>query len=159
MIISDSTPLIAFARIGELPLLKKIVGSLIIPTAVAHEISEHGRDRSGSIDLSQESWIDIQAVQFEQQVHLLLPTLDRGEAEVIALALEQTARLVLMDELTGRQVAQSLGLTITGSVGILIRAKQLGEIRVIKPCIDEMIRQGIRYSQRFINEVLQSVGE
>jgi predicted nucleic acid-binding protein len=94
-----------------------------------------------------------------QQVQLLLPTLDYGEAEVITLALEQNARLVLIDELTGRRVAQSLGLTITGSVGVLIQAKQLGEIKTIKPFLNAMTQQGIHFSQRFIAQVLQKVGE
>jgi predicted nucleic acid-binding protein len=159
MIISNATPLIAFARIGELPLLQAIVKNLVIPTAVAREISEYEPERSGSIDLFQESWITIQPVQSERQVLLLLPTLDRGEAEVIALALEQNARLVLMDELAGRQVADSLGIPITGSIGVLIRAKQLGKIPTIKPYIETMLQQGIRYSRRFIHEVLQYVEE
>jgi uncharacterized protein len=104
VIICNATPLIAFARIGQLVLLQKIVQNVIIPEAVAHEISEYVGTTQGVIDLSQESWITVQAVQSEQQVHLLLPTLDRGEAEVITLALERQARLVLMDEVAGRKV-------------------------------------------------------
>jgi hypothetical protein len=52
--------------------------------------------------LERESWISVQQVRSSAQVRLLLPVLDRGEAEVIALALEQQAKLVLLDELTGR---------------------------------------------------------
>lgn len=159
MIISNSTPLIAFARIGQLVLLRNVVGKMIIPQAVADEISEYAQAKRGGINLSQEDWITVQSVQSEQQVRLLLPTLDRGEAEVVALALERQARLVLIDELSGRKVAESLNLNVSGSVGILIRAKQMGEIPSVKPLLDEMKKQGIYFSQRFIDAVLRKVGE
>ena len=123
MIISNATPLIAFSRIGRLDLLRKTVAEpLVIPSAVASEISGYERGEPGGIDLAHESWIRTRSVEDEQQVRLLLPTLDRGEAEVIALGLEHQASLVLIDELIGRKVAESLGLQLTGSVGILIRA-------------------------------------
>ncbi len=159
MIISNATPLIAFTRIGELKLLAKLVGGIVIPDAVAREISEYGPEKAGYIDISKESWIKVQSIKSEQQVLLLLPTLDRGEAEVIVLAMENEAELVLLDELTGRNVAESLGLSITGSVGLLIHAKQIGEIRLIRPLIEKMINHGIRYSQRFVEHVLRNVGE
>lgn len=159
LIISNSTPLIAFARIGQLALLRNAVGKMIIPKAVADEISEYAQAKRGGINLAQEDWVTVQSVQSEQQVRLLLPTLDRGEAEVVALALERQARLVLIDELTGRKVAESLNLNVSGSVGILIRAKQMGEIPSVKSLLDEMKRQGIYFSQRFIDAVLEKVGE
>lgn len=109
--------------------------------------------------MQQETWINVESIASEQQAALLLPTLDRGEAEVIALALERQAQLVLSDELTGRKVAESLNLNVSGSVGILIRAKQIGEIVAVKPLLDTMTQQGIYFSQRFIDAVLQLVGE
>lgn len=160
MIISNATPLIAFSRIGRLDLLRTTVAEpLVIPAAVASEISDYESGEVGSIDLARETWIRTRTVQDEQQVRLLLPTLDRGEAEVIALGLEQRARLLLIDELIGRKVAESLGLKITGSVGVLIRAKQLGEIASVKPLLENMVRRGMHYSQRFCDAVLRQVGE
>jgi hypothetical protein len=158
-IICNATPLIAFACIKRLELLRKVVGNLVIPEAVAREISNYEGGCRGAITLSQETWISIASVQSEQQVCLLLPILDRGEAEVIALALELRPKLVLMDELTGRKVAESLDLKLCGSVGLLIKAKQMGEIPAVKPLLDEMKRQGIYYGQRFIDAVLRTVNE
>ena len=158
-IICNATPLIAFARINRLELLRKVVGNIIIPEAVAREISDYDGGRRGAINLPQETWISIAQVQAQQQVSLLLPILDRGEAEVIALALEVRPKLVLMDELTGRKVAESLDLKVCGSVGLLIKAKQMGEIPAVKPLLDDMKRQGIYYGQRFIDAVLQAVNE
>ncbi len=160
MIISNATPLIAFSRIGRLDLLRETVAQdLVIPVAVASEISDYESGEQGGIDLARETWITTRSVEDEQQVRLLLPTLDRGEAEVIALGLERKARLVLIDELIGRKVAESLGLRISGSVGILIKAKQLGEIEAVKPLLDRMVRKGMYYSRRFRDAVLREVGE
>jgi predicted nucleic acid-binding protein len=160
VIISNATPLIAFSRIGQLPLLRKTIAEpLVVPAAVAREISEYETGRPGGIDLAQESWLETRSVADKQQVRLLLPTLDRGEAEVIALGLEQEARLVLIDELIGRKVAESLGLRISGSVGILIRAKQLGEITAVKPLLEQMVRKGMYFSRRFLDAVLRQVDE
>ncbi len=159
VIISNATPLIAFAKIGQLALLQKIVTNLVIPKAVADEISTYPQRQPGFIDLQQETWIGVQSITSEQQVSWLLSKLDRGEAEVIALALERQAQLVLIDELTARKVAESLNLNFSGSVGILIRAKQVGEIVAVKPLLDAMTQQGIYFSQRFIDAVLRQVGE
>ena len=159
MIISNATPLITFARISQLPLLQKVVGSLVIPVGVAQEISAYQSTQPGSIDLGQEPWIETRPISSDQQVSLLLPTLDRGEAEVIALALELSPRLILMDELTGRKVAESLNLKVTGSVGVLIRAKGLGYITMIKPYLQQMKEAGIYFSERFIQAVLNQVNE
>lgn len=160
MIVSNATPLISFARIGELDLLRRVVGEpLTIPDAVAKEIETYQRDRQARIDLAREDWIRPLAVADDQRVRLLLPTLDRGEAEVIALALERQARLVLLDELIGRKVAESLGLLVTGSAGILIRAKQLGEIETVRPYLEIMVRQGIYFSRRFVDAIVLQVAE
>jgi len=159
MIVSNATPFIALARIGCLELFERVIGDVVIPEAVARELSEYSPARPGAIDVSQEHWIRVLPIKSEQQVRLLLPTLDRGEAEVIALALEHRARLVVMDELTGRKVAESMNLNVSGTVGILIRAKQTGAISSVKPLLDEMKKQGVYFSERFIEAVLKQIGE
>lgn len=159
MIISNATPLIAFARIQRLELLHQVIGTLVIPEEVANEIRGYHGGHYAKIDLKQEAWIAVQAVQSGAQVQLLLPTLDRGEAEVIALALEQHAQLVLLDELTGRKVAESLQLPVVGSVGILIRAKQMQLIPAVRPLLEQMVQRGVRYSQRFVTSILRQIGE
>ncbi len=68
-------------------------------------------------------------------------TLDRGEAEAISLAIELNADWMLLDEREGRKVAKSLGLKVTEILGILLRAKQLGEIESLQPVIDDLINK------------------
>lgn len=138
-LICNATPLIAFARINQLPLFEQIVGSVLIPTAVATELSVYGAQGAGAVILAEHSWIQVRSLTSRQQVDLLLPTLDLGEAEVIALALEVKASLVLMDELTGHKVAESVGLSVTGSVGLLIRAKQKKLVPSIRPLLSKCV--------------------
>jgi predicted nucleic acid-binding protein len=77
--------------------MQNVVEHLVIPNAVAEEVTNYEGSAAGQISLAQESWIRVEKLQSEEQMRLLLPTLDRGEAEVIALALEKRATLVLMD--------------------------------------------------------------
>jgi predicted nucleic acid-binding protein len=89
----------------------------------------------------------------------LLHLLDRGEAEAIALAEEITADELLLDERAARAIAVARGLKIIGSAGLLVRAKQQSFITVVRPFLERMQAQGIRYSQRFIAEILRQLGE
>lgn len=159
VIVTNSTPIIAFSRINQMELFQAIVGKLLIPTEVANELSEYGKAKRKSLDIDQYKWITIQEIQDRSKVEMLLPSLDKGEAEVIELAIETKADLILIDELTGRKVAESFDLNVIGSVGILIKAKEIGKIQAVKPYIDEMIDKGIRYSERFYKNLLHQIGE
>lgn len=86
-IISNATPLIAFSRINQLPLMRQIVKELVIPEAVSEEIAAYPSTSAGAIVLADEPWIQIRMLKSKSQLPLLLPVLDPGEAAVIALAL------------------------------------------------------------------------
>jgi predicted nucleic acid-binding protein len=156
MIISKSTPLIAFAQIGKLKLLEGIVGRVLVPEAVWEEVTGSS-ERIGAEPIRDASWVEMRAVAMVASDLLLL--LDRGEAEVIALAEQLGAEEVLLDERAARAVALARGLNVIGSVGLLIRAKQRGLIEAVRPFLDQMQAQGMRYSRRFIEEVLRQLGE
>lgn len=85
--------------------------------------------------------------------------IDGGEAEVLALAKEHEAILVLIDEKKARQVAQDIGLIVRGTVGILLEAKKKGLIDTIKPLVIEMQNNGIRLSKSLIDFALREAGE
>jgi len=63
MIICNATPLIAFARIGQLALLRKVVGTIIIPNAVAREISDYSDIQLGVIDLAHSSFFSTNSTE------------------------------------------------------------------------------------------------
>lgn len=154
--VSDSTPLIAFARIGRLQLLREIVDRLEVPEAVWEELVG-ARERSGAVEILRADWIVVRAVLNVPPT--LLVTLDRGESEVIALAEQLRAEEVLLDERAARALALSRGLRVTGTIGLLVRAKERRLIPEVRPVAEEMRRRGIRYGERFLAEVFRLVGE
>ena len=87
-------------------------------------------------------------------------TLDPGEAEAIALALEMSADLILVDERDGRSAAERAGLRVTGVLGVLLRAKNEGQIQLIKPEIDALrTRAWFFLSARLQEKALEIAGE
>jgi predicted nucleic acid-binding protein len=89
----------------------------------------------------------------------LLNDLDRGEAEVLALAQEQQADLVIMDERLGRRHARRLGFNLTGVLGILLRAKRQNQLTLIRPLIMQLQQGGIHLSDPLVSKVLELAGE
>jgi len=94
-------------------------------------------------------------VNNEPFVQLLKQTLDRGEAKAIALSIELKADWTLLDEREGRKVAKSLGLNVTGILGILLRAKQLDELESLQPVIDDLVNKaGFRVAPELLAQIL-----
>jgi len=85
--------------------------------------------------------------------------LDRGEAEVIILAKEKGIKQVLMDEKVARLQAEVLGLNVTGTLGLLLRAKKKGMISSIKPFITKMLENGIWIKDEIVEGMLRDARE
>lgn len=157
IIVSDATPVIAFSRINRLKLLQEVVREIIIPEEVSSELFKY--KKSDIKSLKNYKWIRVEKITSQNNVELLLPTLDRGEAEVIILSKELKADLVIIDELSARKVAMMMDLPLIGTVGLLIAAKENKLIEKVKPLLDEMIVSGIRYGEEFYRKVLAEIGE
>lgn len=156
MIVSNATPLIAFARIGELALLERIVEQLTLPQAVWQEVTGV-TERPGAETIREATWINVQTAN--EVSADLLAVLDRGEAEVIALAEEVGAAEVIIDERAARAVAITRGLSVIGSAGLLVRAKDRNLIPAVRPLLTRMQESGMRYSQVFFESLLSELGE
>jgi hypothetical protein len=156
MVVGNSTPLIAFARIGELDLLRRIVGHVVIPAAVWDEITG-ATNRAGADEVQRATWIEVRRPTSVGGD--LTALLDQGEAETIALAEELGANEVLLDERAARALALARGLQIVGSAGLLVRAKERGLIDAVQPYLQRMRAQGVRFSDRFVRALLNQIGE
>jgi len=159
-VVSNTSPLINLAWIGQFGLLRELYSEIDIPTAVWREIVVEGAGQPGAKEVSAAPWINIRAVENQNLVLALHRELEPGESEAIALSIEQKADLLLMDERLGRQTAQYFGLNYTGLIGILIEAKHKGLITSIKKYLDDLIeRVGFRISRRLYLKILQDHGE
>jgi predicted nucleic acid-binding protein len=111
----------------------------------------------GAEAIGQATWIAASAVTSVPAE--LLALLDRGEAEVIALAEELRAQEVLLDERAARAIAVTRGLPVIGTAGLLVRAKDRGFIPAVRRFLFRMQAEGVWYSQRFIETLLWRLGE
>lgn len=160
IIVSDTSPIINLAIIGELHLIKAIFNKVIIPHAVYHEIVIAGAGLPGAFDIQNADWIEVKQCTNLTLLNQLKNSLHYGEAEAIALALETNANLILIDEDAGRTVALAYGLTVTGTLGILLRAKSQGLIPSIKPLMDALIHNARFFvSSHLYQRILVLAGE
>ncbi|MGI8982192.1 MAG: DUF3368 domain-containing protein [Pirellulaceae bacterium] len=152
VIISDTSPIRTLHHLGKIEWLKSLYGEVLIPPAVVNEL-EYPASQLAPIQISGISCLKVQVPASKARVDELRATLDLGEAEAIALAEELHADLLLMDEMDGRETAEKLGLAVTGTLGILLRAKQDGLCREIAPLIDRL-RMELNF---FVAPVLRSL--
>ncbi|RZN32655.1 MAG: DUF3368 domain-containing protein [Methanosarcinales archaeon] len=146
VVVCNSTPLIALSRIGKLELLREYFSEVYVPGEVYDEVVTRGEGLSGEKEVKSVDWIKVEMVTNEIAVDSLCTTLDRGESEVIVLAREKNALLIL-DDGDGRRIARSLGLKIAGTIGLLLLAAEDGTLD-LKRSIEDLMPAGFRLSKK-----------
>ncbi|GHV91580.1 hypothetical protein AGMMS50268_20830 [Spirochaetia bacterium] len=133
VIISDTSCLIGLTNIGLLDVLQQVYRSVTITPQVAAEYGE-----------LLPSWIIVKAVEDTQKVAAYNQYIDLGESSSIALAMETESSLVILDDFEARQFAMSLGLEITGTLGVLIQTYKKGFIPDFHSVIVKLRTNGFR---------------
>lgn len=160
IVVSNTTPLINFAWLGRFDLLHDLYQRIFIPDAVWEETVVKGRGRPGTSEVAETPWIERLKVTNSDLVIALRQDLDAGEAEAIALAVEQKAGLLIMDERLGRQTAEQFGIRCVGTIGVLISAKRKGSITHITPYLDALRRDaGFYISDSLYRRILVDINE
>jgi uncharacterized protein len=158
IVVSDASPIIAFFWLGQLPVLHELFGKVYIPPVVHHEILNQPYTIDTS-PLNTIPWLEVQPIQNHLAALLLQDQLDAGESEAIVLTHELSASLLLMDERRGRRRAIQGGLTVMGTLGILVRARQVGLVSALRPLLDRLLLLPFHMSAELYQEILQRVGE
>lgn len=159
-VVCNTSPITNLAAIAQLDLLYQLYVEILIPQAVYDELTALQNPVPGTVEVQTLSWIRVQRVANQSQVVEFRQTVDAGEAEALALALEVSAERVLIDDAAGRAIALELGLTITGVLGVLLMAKQRQLIAAVRPLMDALIAQaGFWVSEELYQRVLHQASE
>ena len=155
-VIANTTPLIALADIGYLHLLKGLYEEIHIPQAVYDEIID---EPARSMVNENSDWIIVDQISDMTQKKMYQAKLHAGEVEVMILAQEQNADLVIIDDNTAKKTAKFLGLPVTGTLGILLKSKQSGAIQAVKPILELLMNDGLYIGEDVKEYVLNIAGE
>ncbi|MDD2549522.1 MAG: DUF3368 domain-containing protein [Bacteroidales bacterium] len=147
-VIANTTCLIALSKIDAIELLKELYEEIYITQEIALEFGE-----------SLPEWVRIENVKNKKYQQLLDLYLDLGEASVIALALEKVNVLLILDDLKRRKEAERLGFRISGTLGILFKAKKVGLITEVKAYVEKLKAAGFRLSPMIEKEILKKSNE
>ena len=158
-VVVNTTPLIALSHVGQMDILKKLYGEIIIPKAVYRELSVKTESTcKKAVDRSLE-WIRVENIKNQMAKTMYKTQLHDGEVEVMILSKEIAADVVIIDDANAKKHAKYLGLPVTGTLGVLIKAKREGLINELKPILYQMTENGIYISQSLIELCLKQVGE
>ncbi|GGA31447.1 DUF3368 domain-containing protein [Okeania sp. KiyG1] len=143
-VISNTSPIQYLYQTNLIELLPQLYGSIILPQGVVLEL-EDGKNLGVAVPkIENYSWFqiypspDLNLTEFSKMGDIL----GRGEKEVMALGLEISDSLAIIDDGLARSYARDLGIKITGTVGVLLKAKQTGYLDLIKPVLEELIILG-----------------
>ena len=154
IVVVNSTPIIALAEIGQLDILKHVYGEIVIPVAVHEEVTVKDTNLLDGCD-----WIHIKPISNHTAKEMFTSALHDGEVETMLLAKEIDADLVIIDDGLARKHAKYLGLNLTGTLGVLLRAKNLGIIDEVAPLLNNLIKNDFYISDSVCREVLRLAGE
>lgn len=158
-VVVNTTPLIALCHVGQLETLKKLYGEIVIPEAVYKELSVKTESIcKKTVDKSLD-WIRVDKIRNQMAKSMYKTQLHDGEVEVMILSKEIAADVVIIDDANAKKHAKYLELPVTGTLGVLIKAKKEGYIDELKPILQQMVGNGIYISQNLIELCLKQVGE
>lgn len=155
VVVSNTTPLFAFAALDRFDLLEKVHGRIVVVETVVREC-QAGRPIIVP-DLRVLPWIRIvPAPDLEDKRFYML---DAGERDTLSVALENGASRVLIDERLGRNLAEYHGLPVVGTLGTLLKARKLGLIPEFLPLVRKLRNEGFRYHEPLVIRLAELVGE
>lgn len=136
-VIADTSPLQYLFQLGLLHLLPDFYDEVLVPAAVVQEVHS-GLARGVALpDLDSLPWLRICEAR-NAAVLPLVVSLGAGEREVLALAVERVDSLVILDDALARRFAARLRLRLTGTLGLLLKAKKTGRIESVRRYLDRL---------------------
>jgi predicted nucleic acid-binding protein len=160
IVVSNSSPLITFARIGCFDLLRQLFGRVHIALEVEREVVEGGVGRAGAESVRTADWIETHPAADPTELarlHANYP-LGKGELATVLLATALNAQLAIIDERAARRLATARNLPVMGCVGILERSHQRGMVTDLRATYSGLLGNGIYIERQILNESLRRLG-
>ncbi|MBM3182033.1 MAG: DUF3368 domain-containing protein [Chloroflexi bacterium] len=157
-VVVNASPLIYLSVLKRFHLLCDLFGGVYIPTAVYEEVVVEGSGQAGGQETQTaitQGWLQQIAVQDRIAVEALLDELHLGEAEAVVLARELSVGRVLLDDHAARAKAGLLGLSVTGTIGILMLAAEKGIDIDLKRDLDILIQHNFRVARELYERLTQ----
>jgi len=158
-VVVNSAPIIALCHLGKLSLLQKLYDEIMIPEAVLREINSKCDSAAKSELDKSHSWIRVCKIKNQMAKKIFKSQLHDGEVEVMILGKEENATLLIIDDKNAKKHAKYLGFSVTGTLGVLLRAKEEGYVSYIKPLIENLISCNIYIDAKIIAYCLKIAGE
>ena len=160
MIVSNTTPISNFLHLGRMEILKTIFKELHVPMAVHSEIEAYFSGDYQWQRCLDEGFIIRTEIQTSPKIKELMIHLHRGEAEALCLCIENNAKLCLLDDKDARIVARLNKIPISGTLGVLMKAKKMGIIESVKDFMDQLRTEHHYWiDNAMYNKVLSSLNE
>jgi len=140
--------LILLSKINELGLLKQLSEKVYITSIIRKEYRKEIP-----------AWIEIVDPSDKHYQAILEMDLDKGEASSIALSLEVENGILIIDDLKGRKIAERLKLRFPGTFGMILKAKQVGIIKTIKPILEKVRSTDFRFTEDLFQTMMKEAGE
>lgn len=157
-VISNTSPFQYLHQIRQLDLLPALCGKIVVPDAVLEELAVGRRSALDLPDPARLTWVTIRS-PISAPVLSLVSDLGRGEASVLALALETPGATALLDDGLARKVARARGIPVVGTLGVLLRAKAKKLIEQVGPLMDQLQARGFRLDSATRTAILEMAGE
>jgi predicted nucleic acid-binding protein len=154
ILIADSSALVALSIVNQLDILEKLFGKVYVPRAVYEEVSKNNKVESYNLT----TYCKDKVLDIQSSANFNI-SLGRGESESIVLYTEQNADFLLCDDKKAKKFAQSFGLKVIGSLGILLKAKETKLIDEITPLIEILKESRIFIDNKTYALVLRMSGE
>ncbi len=154
----DSSPLIVLAKASHMFLIQQLCQDFVIPLGVVEEIE------AGPTNDPARKWlstVESSRIQIIDQIEPIVAAWDlgKGETQVISWAYQHKEYEAILDDFAARKCALSLGISIRGTLGIILLAKKEGHLPLARPVFDKLMQAGMRIDARLLKTGLASVGE
>lgn len=157
-VVANSTPLIALYTIDKLVLLEKLYGKIYIPDAVYDEVTKD-EAKAGAKTIAESNFIEVIPIKNIEAGRFFKTSLHAGEVEAMILYGELDAELCIIDDYLARKYAKYLNIKVTGTLGLLLKAKEKQLIDSVKPLIDKLMENDFYVSDELYQMILNIAHE